>query len=67
MNGAKDAPQQSRIPRVFLEFDKIEIQAREIFITFDQKFPNSLLIFRTNVVHDPLLVRVAAGLSLAFP
>jgi hypothetical protein len=40
---------------VLFEFDKVLIQAREVLFTFDQKLTDSFLIFRTDVVHDPLL------------
>jgi len=61
MNGAEDASEQSRIPWALLKLDKIDIQAREVLITFDQEFPNSLLIFCTYVVYDPLLVPRCRG------
>ena len=35
VNGAEDAGQQRRILRVLLEFDKLLIQAREVFVTLD--------------------------------
>jgi hypothetical protein len=51
VNGAKNAPQQIRIVRVFLEFDEILIQARKVFVTLDQKLTNRFLIFRARVAY----------------
>ncbi len=63
VNGAKNAPQQIRIVRVFLQFDQILIQAREVFVTLDQKFTNRFLIFRARVIHNSFRLRGAASLS----
>jgi hypothetical protein len=51
MNGAKNASQEIRIVRVFLEFNQILVQAREVFVALDQKFANCFLIFRARVIH----------------
>ena len=56
VNRAEDTPQQARIPRVLFKFDEILIQAREVFVAFDQKLANRLHIFHAGVIHDPSLI-----------
>jgi hypothetical protein len=56
--GAKNTSKKSGIFGALLQFNHFLIEAREVFITFDQELTNSFLIFLTYVVHDlPLISR----------
>jgi hypothetical protein len=51
VNGAENARQQSCIGRMLLKFHQLLIQAREVFITLDQKFLNHILILHALSLH----------------
>ena len=56
MDGTENIAKESYILWTLFEFDEILIQPREVFMTFDQKLTNRLLILCAQVVHGPFLI-----------